>query len=186
MPFPFSLVPSSPFFFTWSSFVIFVQVSQEIFVAEEWVKDARSEARVEANLRAETNKALGAVKHENKELAFKLTVEERARRSAKAGLKNVHNQAEDQRKKLYLTEIELAIQKQLVLDLKAKLKKAKTASLQAEEATKASRQASYNLGVEETEIRLAEELPEVCKDYCKEMWTKALNLAGVPADLEWR
>ena len=163
-----------------------MQVSQEIFVAKEWVKDARSETRAEANLRAETNKALGAVKHENKELAFKLTVEERARRSAKAGLKNVHNQAEDQRKKLYLTEIELAIQKQLVLDLKAELKKAKTASLQAEEATKASRQASYNLGVEETEIRLAEDLPEVCKDYCKEMWTKALNLVGVLADLEWR
>ena len=111
-----------------------MQVSQEIFVAEEWVKDARSEARAEANLCVETNKALGAVKHENKELAFKLTVEERARRSAKAGLKNVHNQVEDQRKKLYLTEIELATQKQLVLDLKAELKKAKTASLQAEEA----------------------------------------------------
>ena len=161
-----------------------MQVSQEIFVAEEWVKDARSEARVEANLRAETNKALGAMKHENKELAFKLTVEERERRSAKAGLKNVHNQAEDQRKKLYLIKIELATQKQLVLDLKTELKKAKTASLQAEEATKASRQVSYNLGVEETEIRLAEELPEVCKDYYKEMWTK--DLTGVPIDLEWR
>ena len=34
-------------------------------MAEEWVKDARNEARVKANLRTETNKALGAAKHKN-------------------------------------------------------------------------------------------------------------------------
>ena len=50
------------FFITWDSFVIFVQAIQEVFVAEEWVKDARNEARVEANLRAEANKSLGAMK----------------------------------------------------------------------------------------------------------------------------
>ena len=38
----------------------------------------------------------------------------------------------------------------------------------AEEVAEASRQASYNLGVEETKIWLVEELAEVCKDYCKE------------------
>ena len=43
-------------YFTYSS-VVYVQVIQEVFVAEEWVKDARNE--VEANLYAETNKALG-------------------------------------------------------------------------------------------------------------------------------
>ena len=41
-------------------FVAFVQAVQEVFVAEEWVKDAWNEARVEANLRAEANRALGA------------------------------------------------------------------------------------------------------------------------------
>ena len=66
-----------------------------VFVAEEWVQDARNKARVEANLCAETNKALGAMKQENQELAAKLTAEERARRSAKAGLKNAQDQAED-------------------------------------------------------------------------------------------
>ena len=54
----------------------------------------------------------------------------------------------------------------------------------AEEAAEASKQASYLIGVEETEIRLAEELAEVCKDYCKVTWVEALNLAGVPADSE--
>ena len=31
-----------------------------------------------------------------------------------------------------------------------------------------------------------EELAKVCRDYCKEVWVEALNLAGVPTDLEWR
>ena len=76
-------------------------------MAEEWVNDARNEMRVETNLRAETNRALGAFKQKNKELASKLVAEERAHLSVEAGLKN----AEDQRKKLLLTEIELATQR---------------------------------------------------------------------------
>ena len=123
-----------------------MQAIQEVFVAEKWVKDARNEAKVEANLHTKTNKALGAIKQENQELASKLTVEERAWRSTEAGLKNVQDQAEDQCKKLYLIEIELATQKQLVLDLKAGLEKAKVAAQMAKEVVKASRQASYNLG----------------------------------------
>ena len=47
------------------------------------------------------------------------------RRSIKAGLKNAKDQVEDQRKKLYLTEIELAMQKQLILDLKVELEMSK-------------------------------------------------------------
>ena len=37
-----------------------MQAIQEVFVAEEWVKDARNKVRVEANLRTKANKALGA------------------------------------------------------------------------------------------------------------------------------
>ena len=51
---------------------------QEVYIAKEWVKDAQNEARTEANLRAETNKALGVMKHENQELFAKLIAEERA------------------------------------------------------------------------------------------------------------
>jgi len=40
--------------------------------------------------------------------------------------------------------------------------------------------------VQETEIRLTDELAEVCRDYCKEVWAKALNRARVPATSEWR
>ena len=72
-------------------------------------------------LRLETEKALGAAKEENKELFSKLIVEERERRSVKAGLKNAQTQAKDQCKLLYQTEIELATSRQLVMDLKVDL-----------------------------------------------------------------
>ena len=45
-----------------------MQAIQEVVVAEEWIRDARNEAKVKANLRAETHKALGATKQKNKEL----------------------------------------------------------------------------------------------------------------------
>ena len=51
---------------------------------------------------------MGASEQKNKELANKLTAVDRAHLSAKAGLKNAEIQAEDQRKQLHMTEIELA------------------------------------------------------------------------------
>ena len=149
-----------------------MQVTQEIFVVEEWARDARNEARAEANSRAEAEKSLGALKQEKQELGAKLTAKEKVRRSAEARLKNLQDQVEDQCKKLYLTEIELSIQKHLVLHLKADLEKAKAAARAAEEATEASKQASYIRGIEEIEVRLAEELAEVCRDYCKATWVE--------------
>ena len=50
---------------------------------------------------------MGASEPKNKELADKLTAADRARLSTEAGLKNVEIQAEDQRKQLHMTEIEL-------------------------------------------------------------------------------
>ena len=52
----------------------------------------------------------------------------------------------------------------------------------AKEATEVEKKVSYQLGVEETEIRLAEELSEVCRDYCNTTWDKALTATRVPAD----
>ena len=68
------------------SSVTHAQAIQEVFVAEEWVKDAWNETRVEANLCAEVNKALGVAKQKNQELTTKLAAEEKARRSVEAGL----------------------------------------------------------------------------------------------------
>ena len=55
------------------------------------MKDTHNEARVEANLCAETSKAPGAAEQKNQELSVKLTTEERERRSAEAGLKNAQD-----------------------------------------------------------------------------------------------
>ena len=56
----------------------------------------------------------------------------------------------------------------------------------AKEATETEKQASYTLGMEETQARLTKELVEVCRDYCMVTWAETLNLAGVPVDSEWR
>ena len=40
--------------------------------------------------------------------------------------------------------------------------------------------------MQKTKVRLAEELEEVCRDYCQELWAKVLNQAGIHAASEWR
>ena len=106
-----------------------MQITQEVFVAEEWVKEAWNDVKNEIHLLIEIEKALRVVKEEKKELLLsKLTAEEKEKRNAKAGLKNAQTQAEDQRKLLYQTEIELATSRQLVLELRVELQKAKKAA----------------------------------------------------------
>ena len=74
----------------------------------------------------------------------------------------------------------------MVIELQAELKKAKEEFQLAKEATEAEKKASYQLGVEETKIRLAEELSKVCRDCCNTAWDKALTAVGVPADFVLR
>ena len=94
----------------------------------------------------------------------------------------VEGQVEDQRQKLHLTEIDLATQRQLVIDLKAQLQKAKEVAQLVKEAAEAEKQASYLLGIDETQARLTEKFAEVCRDYCNVTWDRALSIAGVPTD----
>ena len=65
--------------------------------------------------------------------------------------------------------------------MKAKLEKAKEAARATKAIVEASKQRSYNLGVQETKGRMTKELAGVYREYCQEVWTEALNLAGVPA-----
>ena len=101
-------------------------------------------------------------------------------------MKTAEKQAEDQRQLLHVTEINLATKKQAVLDLKAALQKAKDEVQLAKEATEIEKGAAHQLGAEETKVRLTEELPEVCRDYCNISWAQALNAAGVPVDSTMR
>ena len=72
------------------------------------------------------------------------------------------------------------------MDLKAELQKEKDAARVAREASEAEETTSYECGVLETEIRLAEEVAGVCRDYCAKTWAEALNQVGVPTDFELR
>ena len=90
---------------------------------------------------------------------------------------------------MYVTETSLATEKQTVLDLKAALQKAEEEIHRAKEeaqlireAVEAEKKAAYQLGTQETEARLSEEILEVCRDYCSISWAHALDAAGIPAN----
>ena len=90
-------------------------------------------------------------------------------------MKTAEAQAEDQRKQLYTTQINLATEKAAVLDLKAELQKAQEALKVAMETAKAAKAATYERGVVETETRLTVEVTVVCRDYCAETYCNALD-----------
>ena len=109
------------------------------------------------------------------QLAKKLKAVENACQSAEAGLKTTDAQAKDQCKQLYATQINLAIEKAAVLDLKAELQKAQEVLKVAKEAAKTAKAAAYERGVLETEARLTTKVTIVYKDYCAKTYYKALD-----------
>ena len=74
-----------------------MQVTQQIYVAEEWVRNAHDEVTAEVQSRLEAKKAVGAFKQEKVGLFEKLKEAIQARDSAEAGLKTTKRQAEDMR-----------------------------------------------------------------------------------------
>ena len=85
-----------------------------------------------------------------------------------AGLKTTKKQAEDMCQKLHIMEINLATEKQAVLDLKTQLQQATDVTRMAKEAAEAAVKTSYKHGVCDTEARLTKEVVMVCRDYCNE------------------
>ena len=102
------------------------------------------------------------------------------------GLKNAKAQAEDQRKLLYTTKLNLATEKQKVLDLKVELRKLKDATRVARDATEATVNTAYERGLTNMETRPSKEVAVMCRDYCTKSWGVAMDRAGVPADSELR
>ena len=129
---------------------------------------------------------LSAANHEKTQLAEKLKAAESTHHSAEAGLKIAEPQAEDQRKQLYTSQINLATEKAAVLDLKAKLLNTQEALKVAQEAAKAVETAAYERGILEMEARLTAEVMVVCRDYCTETYFQALDLAGIPVEFDLR
>ena len=98
--------------------------------------------------------------------------------SAEAGLKTTEKQVEGLCKELHYSEINLATEKQTVKDLRKELRKFREAAQLLKEAAETEKQASYALGVQETQSRLTEEFSTVARDYCDITWGKALDAAG--------
>ena len=96
-----------------------MQVTQQIFVAKEWVKNSREEVNAEVQSRLTAEKTVGALKLEKERLSEKIKELIKAQDSAEAGLKTTMRQAKDMRQQLHVTEINLATKKQMVSDLKA-------------------------------------------------------------------
>ena len=94
-------------------------------MAEECVRSAYNKLKAKSNFRHEVEKMLGSIKEKKTQLAEKLKTSEQGRQSTLAGLKTAEAQAEDQRKRLYTMEFNLATKKATVLSLKAELEKAK-------------------------------------------------------------
>ena len=119
-------------------------------MAEEWVKNARGEARVTLDAQAEVEAKLGALKEKYAKMAEQLKEAVRARDSAKAGLKTMERQFEEVHKELHYSEINLATKKQMVTEFREELRKAREAAQLLKEETEAEKQAAYTLGVQET------------------------------------
>ena len=90
-------------------------------MAEEWAKNSQEEVNTEVQSRLAAERATGALKLEKERLSEKIKEVIKARDSAEAGLKTTMRQAKDMRQQLHVTEINLAIEKQMVSDLKAQL-----------------------------------------------------------------
>ena len=133
-------------------------------MAEDWVQSANNSLNAKIQNRHDVEIALGTANHEKTQLAKKLKVAENGRKSAEVGLKTAEAQAEDQRKELYTTQLNLATEKEAVLDLQSKLLKAEEALKVAQEATIAAETLAYERGVLETETRLTAKVTVVCRE----------------------
>ena len=121
------------------------------------MKNARGETRVALDARAKVETELGALKEKHAKMAEQLKEAVRARDSAEVGLKTTDRQFEE-------------------------LRKARETAQLFKEAVEAEKQATYALGVQETQSRLTEEFSVVATDYCDISWGKALDAVRIPAD----
>ena len=100
------------------TFYLFIQVTQQVFVAEEWVKNARGETRLAQDAQAEVEVQLGALKEKQAKMAERLKDAIKAKDSAEAGLKTTKRQFKEIRKELHYSKINLPTEKQMVTELR--------------------------------------------------------------------
>ncbi|XP_050241220.1 uncharacterized protein LOC126690130 [Quercus robur] len=141
------------------------QVTQQIYVAEEWAKKAREDMHKEAQSRSAAERAAGDLKRDFDRQGNELKEVKKANASAEAGLKNAEKQADELRKQLRHSEERLAAEQQAVSELKAELARTKEEARLSREVAEKAVVASYERGVHDAEERLAEEVATVCREY---------------------
>ena len=72
-----------------------MQVTQQVYVTEDWMRNAHNKFDAEAQSRREVEKAHSTANHEKMQLVEKFKATESACQSAEAGLKTTEAQAED-------------------------------------------------------------------------------------------
>ena len=102
-----------------------MQVTQQVFVAEECIRSAHNKFEAESNFRRDVEKVLRSKK---------LKTSEHERQSTLVRPKTVEAQAEDQHKLLFTTKLNPAMEKATVLSLKVELEKAKAEAQGVKEA----------------------------------------------------
>ena len=68
---------------------IYIQVTQQVYVVEEWVRNSNDQIKAETHFRLEVEKALEALKNEHAKLSKKFKDSNKARLSAEANLKTM-------------------------------------------------------------------------------------------------
>ena len=96
-----------------------MQVTQQVFVVEEWAKHSREELNAEVQACLAAEKATGALILDKDRLNKEVKEALKAQASAEAGLRTTTKQAEEMRQQLHTAEINLATERQMVSDLKA-------------------------------------------------------------------
>ena len=150
------------------------------------MKNSREETRAAHDARETAEAHLNALKDKQAQMADQVKQALQDKANAEAGLKTTERQAESLHKELCYCEINLETEKQVVKELREEFRKAREAAQLLKEAAEAEKQASYALGVQETQSRLTEEFSAVAKDYCDITWGKAFDAVGVPVDSSLR
>ena len=130
------------------------------------MKNSHEETRVAHDARETAEAHLNALKDKQAQMADQVKQALQDKASAEAGLKTTERQAESLHKELCYCEINLETEKQVVKELREEFRKAREAAQLLKEAAEAEKQASYALGVQETQSRLTEEFSAVTRDYC--------------------
>ena len=119
----------------------------------------------EAQSRSAAEKTAGDLKQDFDRLNNETKEVKKAHASAEAGLKNATKLADDLRIQLRKSEEKLIAEQQAVSTLKAELARTKEEACLAREAAEKAVAASYDRGVHDTKVRLAEEVATVCREY---------------------